>query len=115
MEKKSILEFYQLSNMLAKMSEEELKSPQGQIFQDKCCALEAEYMEWMDTVNSPEKLADHNKKMKIDESLGILATALNSYLASPLPKPVDNEVYQEAFNVLVETVKNSNLEKSKED
>lgn len=115
MEKKSILEFYQLSNMLAKMTEEELKSPQGQMLQDKCCALEAEYMAWFDTVNNPEKLAEHVEKMEIEESLGILATALNAYLASPLQKPVGNEVYQEAFNVLVETLKKTSLEKSKED
>lgn len=104
MDKKKILEFFRLGNLLDKMSDEELKTPQVQMIQQQFFALQEEYLEWKDIINDPEKLAARHEQMKIDEALGILANGLNAYLSSPLPKPVGAEVYQEAFQTLVSKV-----------
>ena len=104
MDKKKILEFFRLGNMLGKMTEEELKSPQAQIIRQQYFALQEEYLEWKDIINDPEKLFARREQMKIDEALGILANGLNAYLSSPLQKPVGSEVYQEAFQTLVSKV-----------
>lgn len=110
MDKNKIVKFFQLGNMLDKMSEEELKTPQGQMLQQQFFALQSEYDEWKATINDPVKLQEMQKQMEIDEALGILATALNAYLSSPLPKPVGNEVYQAAFDSLVTEVKTKKSE-----
>lgn len=118
MDKNKIQKFFQLGNLVDKMSEEELKTPQGQMIQQQFFALQEEYEKWMDIVNDPVKFQEMQEEMEIDKALGILANALNAYLTSPLPKPVENEVYQDAFNALVTAVKTkkseSEEEKSKE-
>ena len=113
MDNNKIQEFCKLGNILDKMSEEELKTPQAQIIQQQFFALQEEFNNWMKIVNDPEKLAEHQKEMEIDQALGILASGLNAYLSSPLPKPVEPGVYQEAFNVLVEKVNAKNPESQK--
>ena len=72
--------------------------------------MRKEYDEWKDAVNDPTKLQEMQKQMEIDSALGILANALNAYISSPLPKPMENEVYQKAFSSLVSKVKDGNLE-----
>lgn len=115
MDKKAIQNFFHLGNLVGNMTEEELKTPQGQILQNEYCAIRKEYDDWKDTINDPVKLQEMQKQMEIDEALGILANALNAYLASPLPKPVGNDVYQSAFDSLVTEVKTKKTEeKSKE-
>lgn len=110
MEKKAIRNFFHLGNLVGNMTEEELKTPQGQILQNEYCAIRKEYDDWKDTVNDPVKLQEMQKQMEIDDALSILANALNAYLTSPLPKPVENEVYQTAFTSLVSAVKDGKLE-----
>ena len=110
MDKKKIQEFWKLGNVLDKMSEEDLKTPQAQIIQQQFFSLQKEFDAWMETINDPEKLAEHQEQMEIDQALGILASGLNAYLSSPLPKPVEPGVYQEAFNALVEKVNSKNPE-----
>ena len=110
MDKNAIRNFFGLGNLLGKMTEEELKTPQGQMLQKEYCAVRKEYDEWKDAVNDPAKLQEMQKQMEIDSALGILANALNAYIISPLPKPMENEVYQKAFASLVSKVKDKNLE-----